>query len=159
MPGPLVIDTNLLVLFVVGTTSRDYIAKHKRLSAFVPEDYEALVRLIQAAAAVFVTPNSLAETSNLAAYIAEPARTQVLQTLRELILRSQETYIASTTAASRSEFLRLGLTDAALLEASADGATLLTTDLNLYLAAESAGKSAINFNQIRDQYLGPSVPR
>jgi len=30
---PLLIDTNLLVLFVVGTAAKEYIAKHKKLTA------------------------------------------------------------------------------------------------------------------------------
>ncbi|KAF0165241.1 MAG: hypothetical protein FD157_1593, partial [Rhodocyclaceae bacterium] len=69
---PILIDTNLLVLYVVGTASRSYIEKHKRLTEFVVEDYDALLKLINNASAVFVTPHTLAETSNLARYIGEP---------------------------------------------------------------------------------------
>lgn len=147
------VDTNLLVLLTVGATSRDYIARHKRLTAFIPEDYDVLCELISGAQAVRVTPNILTETSNLAAYIDNPAKSQIFDTFQRLIATFLEVYVPSTAAIRRWEFIRLGLTDAAVLEALSDQVVLLTTDLNLFLAAQSAGAAAINFNQVRDQYL------
>jgi hypothetical protein len=86
---PLLIDTNLLVLFVVGTAAKEYIVKHKKLTAFTVEDYDMLVRIVSGASEVLVTPNTLTETSNLAAYIGEPARSRVLAVLRTVIATSQ----------------------------------------------------------------------
>ena len=150
---PLLIDTNLLLLFVVGTASREYIGKHKRLTEFTEEDYDTLLVVISSAPSVLVTPNTLTETSNLAAYIGEPARRHVFQVLRQLIEASEERYIASASAARRPEFIRLGLTDAALVEATSAEASLLTTDLDLYLSAIAKGAPAFNFNHLRDAYL------
>jgi hypothetical protein len=147
------VDTNLLVLLVVGATSRDYIGKHKRLTAFIQEDYDVLLELIAGAQAVRVTPNILTETSNLAAYIGEPARSQVFQTFQRLVSSFLELYVPSTAAIGRWEFIRLGLTDAAVLEALTGQVVLLTTDLDLFLAAQATGALAINFNQVRDRYL------
>ena len=151
---PLLIDTNLLVLFVVGTASKEYIAKHKKLTEFTVEDYDLLVKLIARASEVLVTPNTLTETSNLAAYIGEPARSKVLDVLRTVSTGSQERYVPSSEAARRSEFIRLGLADAALLEATAaEKVTLLTADFNLYHAALTKGSQALNFNHLRDRYM------
>ncbi len=152
-PYQILLDTNLLVLFVVGTTSREYIAKHKRLTEFSVEDYDALLKIISAASAVLVTPNTLTETSNLAAHIGEPAKSHVFDVLRDVIANSQETYVPSRRAAEREEFVRLGLTDASLIETSSEETTVLTTDLGLYLAVLGKGTPAINFNHVRDQYL------
>ncbi len=149
---PLLIDTNLLVLFIVGTAAKEYIAKHKKLTAFTIEDYDMLVRIVSGASEVLVTPNTLTETSNLAAYIGEPAKSKVLDVLRTVSANSQERYVPSRLAAQRSEFIRLGLTDAALLEVCTDKVTLLTTDLGLYCAALAQGGTALNFNHLRDQY-------
>lgn len=152
--GGLLIDTNLLVLFVVGTAAKEYIAKHKKLTEFTVEDYDLLVKLIARASEVLVTPNTLTETSNLAAYINEPARSKVMDVLRRVSTDSQERYVPSSAAARRSEFIRLGLADAALLEATAaEKATLLTADFNLYHAALAKGSQALNFNHLRDQYM------
>jgi predicted nucleic acid-binding protein len=154
LKGGLLIDTNLLVLFVVGTAAKEYIAKHKKLTEFTVEDYDLLVKLIARASEVLVTPNTLTETSNLAAYINEPARSKVLDVLRMVSIDSQERYVPSSAAARRSEFIRLGLADAALLEATAaEKATLLTADFNLYHAALAKGSQALNFNHLRDRYM------
>lgn len=150
---PLLIDTNLLVLFVVGAAGKEYIAKHKKLTAFTVEDYEMLLRIVSRASEVLVTPNTLTETSNLAAYIGEPARSKVLEVLRTVSKNSQERYVPSSSAAQRSEFIRLGLADAALLEVATKNVTLLTTDFDLYNAAMANGIKALNFNHLRDQYL------
>jgi hypothetical protein len=152
-PAPYLLDTNLLLLFVVGTASREYIARHKRLTEFTLDDYDALLQITSNAPSVFVTPNTLTETSNLAAYINEPARTKVREVLRDIIASSRELYITSHKASGRDEFLRLGLTDVALIEASSQPATILTTDLDLYRAASANGAPVINFNHIRDGYL------
>jgi hypothetical protein len=61
----------------------------------------------------------------------------------------RERFIESRVAASQSEFLRLGLTDAALLQAADEPATLLTADVDLYLAAVKRGFKAENFNYLR----------
>lgn len=154
MKGSLLIDTNLLVLFVVGTAAKEYIAKHKKLTAFTVEDYDRLVKIIARASEVLVTPNTLTETSNLAAYINEPARSKVLDVLRTVIASaSQERYVPSSVAAERKEFVRLGLADAALLEIAAKDVTLLTTDFDLYNTALKKGAQALNFNHLRDQYM------
>ena len=151
---PLLIDTNLLVLFVVGTAAKEYIARHKKLTAFTVEDYDRLVKIIARASEVLVTPNTLTETSNLAAYINEPARSKVLNVLRTVIAStSQERYVPSSVAAARKEFIRLGLADAALLEIAAKDVTLLTTDFDLYNTALKKGAQALNFNHLRDQYM------
>jgi hypothetical protein len=152
LKGGLLIDTNLLVLFVVGTAAKEYIAKHKKLTEFTIEDYDLLVKLIARASEVLVTPNTLTETSNLAAYIGEPARSKVLDVLRTVSTDSQERYVPSSAAAARrSEFIRLGLADAAMLEATAaEKVTLLTADFNLYHAALAKGSQALNFNHLRD---------
>jgi hypothetical protein len=42
----LLIDTNLLVLFTVGSVSPDRIESFKRTSAYNREDYELLVRVM-----------------------------------------------------------------------------------------------------------------
>ncbi len=141
------------MLFVVGTADKEYIAKHKKLTAFTLEDYDMLVRMISGASEVLVTPNTLTETSNLAAYIGEPAKSKVLDVLRTVSANSQERYVPSSAAAQRSEFIRLGLADAALLEIVAKDVTLLTTDFGLYNAALANGAKALNFNHLRDRYL------
>jgi len=148
----LILDANLLLLLVVGMTDRDLIKKHKRLTTFTTEDYDLLCTVLAAAAKILVTPNTLTETSNLMRYIDEPARSQISAVFQQLVIITDEEYIPSRTAVAVREFSRLGLTDAALLEGNGqERRSLLTTDLELYLAAQYNGLSAVNFNHLRDQ--------
>lgn len=147
----LAVDANLLVLFVVGATAIGYISKHKKLSsAFRSSDYSLLQDTIANSSGIIVTPHVLAETSNLLAYVGEPARSEIFVVFQAMIAETNETLIKSAQASMRSEFPRLGLTDATLLEFCKDDAILLTCDTDLWLAALNNGLQALNFTHMRD---------
>ena len=148
----LFIDASLIVLLVVGLVDRGLIEKHRKTrEVFSVNDFDLLIQTISRIHEVRVTPNTLTEASNLLALHGEPERSKILQELRALIERGEEIVVESRTAARNSMFLRLGLTDAALLEVASDDSPVLTTDASLYFEALSKGnKAAINFNHIRD---------
>ena len=146
----LFIDTNLLVLLTVGSVGRDLIAKHRRLREYTAEDYDLLLNLLGNVDRVFVTPNTLTETSNLIAQHGEPERSSFLDRLRYIIHESEEIVVASAEASENTSFNRLGLTDSALLEMVTDETPVLTVDLDLYLAAvEKSAYAAMNFTHHR----------
>ena len=144
------IDTNLLILLVVGSVDLELVDTHPRTQIFTPEDYDRLCRIINGLKRVFVTPNTLTETSNL---LKQPRDKQAIDRLRILIEVSEEIVIASAAAARNSAFARLGLTDTALLEVVSEERPLITVDLELYGAALAAGKGkevAFNFTHSQD---------
>ena len=140
------VDANLLVLLVVGETDRKLIAKHRRLREFDQDDYERLIRLVNHVDQILVTPNTLTEASNLLAQHGEPERSRFFEVLRILIEEHEEIVVTSRAASRNSQFKRLGLTDAALLEVISNSNPLITVDLALYLAAtNNESESAFNF--------------
>ena len=149
--GGYFLDTNLFVLLVVGSECRDLIAKHRRLEDYSAEDYDTLSELLENADRLFVTPNTLTETSNLVRQHREPERSLLMKRMQFLIHGSQEIVVASAEASSNTKFEELGLTDAALLETVTTDNPLLTVDLDLYLAAIETGEErAVNFNHYRN---------
>jgi hypothetical protein len=144
------LDANLLVLLVVGLTKSNYIATHKRLKAYTIDDYTLLTELIPASAGMVVTPNVLSEASNLLRQIGEPARSELVNRFRSVIQRTGEVYVISRDACSRDEFVRLGLSDSAMLEIRQTDFGDLSTDANHYIAALNAGYEAQNFNHCRN---------
>ncbi len=145
------IDANLLVLLVVGSVGRDLITKHRRLEDYTGDDYDVLIHLLGQFDRTFVTPNTLTEASNLLGQHGEPERSLFLQGLESLIHQSEEIVIASMDASSSNSFTRLGLTDAALLEAITAERPLVTVDLDLYLEAiTKASDAAVNFTRLRN---------
>ena len=150
-PSGYFIDANLLVLLVVGSTGADFITKHRRLREYSVEDFEILVDELDQVERIFVTPNTLTETSNLLAQHGEPELSRFFETLKFFIHASEEVVVQSVAASSRSEFNRLGLTDAALLEVATEETPLLTVDLGLCLAAQQEGYDrAVNFTHLRN---------
>ena len=135
-PSGFFLDANLFVLLVVGSVGRDLIEKHRRLRAYSAEDYEILIDLLDRVERVFVTPNTLTETSNLLAQHREPERSRFFDRLRFIIHESEEVVVASAVASSNSAFNRLGLTDAALLEVVTPETPLVTVDLDLVPSGE-----------------------
>ena len=145
----LLIDANLLVLFVVGRTSRQLIAKHRRLREFSVEDYDRLIGMLDTVDQVVVTPNTLTETSNLLAQHREPERSRLLDVLRYVIESSQEITVASVDASHSRAFRRLGLTDAAVLHVISAETPVLTVDLDLFIAASTKDpNAAVNFRHL-----------
>ena len=143
------IDTMLLTLFVVGTASRAYIAKYRRLRPYGTTDFDLLVNFVSQAANVIVTPNILTETSNWVKMIGEPARSHIAATFQLFIGVFQEQYVTSSEAALDAEFARLWLTDSGTLRELTNGHVLLTSDFHLYAAALQRGCRAVNFNDLR----------
>ena len=143
------LDSNLLVLFIAGMSSREYIGRHRRLRDYSEEDFDLLVEFIRPMSALVVTPNILTEASNRLSGIAEPARSHIADTFRQILGSMDERFVQSTRAVEQREFPRLWLTDAAVLTELANSHVLLTADLDLYLAASQRRYSAVNFNHLR----------
>ena len=140
------IDTNLLVILVVGLVDRKLVGKHRRARTFTPANYDRLIVEI-GDLPVFVTPNTLTEASNLLKSSKDP---RFLEHLRVLIEKSKEIVVASSIAARNRDFTRLGLTDTALLEIISAERPLFTVDHDLYSAALAKGEeAAINFTHLQ----------
>ena len=147
LPAKIYLDANLLVLLVVGETDKKMIAKHRRSKAFDVNDYERLVGLINQIDQVLVTPNTLTETSNLLSQHGQPERSRLFEVLRLLIEEREEIVVTSKAASRNNEFIRLGLTDAALLEVVSAESPLITVDFDLYGAALAKGAGAMSYGK------------
>jgi hypothetical protein len=149
--GPVLIDTNVLILFIVGSTGRSIVAAHKRCNnQFSEEDFDLLLAVLGDAPELILLPNVVTEASNLLAQIANPYKDALLRTLKVAVLTFREVYVASRTAVERAEFKFIRLTDCALLDTRDKSFHLLTVDLDLYLAFSRAGRPATNFRHVID---------
>jgi len=145
----IVVDTNLLVLLVVGLTDRTLITKHKRTRSFELADFDLLTQFLSNFDEVVVTPHILTEASNLVSQIGEPILSAVRHTFSTLLETQREEFQPSHIVANHNLFIRLGLTDCAVLNLVKDKTPLITVDLDLYLAAAATNSNAENFNHLR----------
>ncbi|MGP8256487.1 MAG: PIN domain-containing protein [Methanoregula sp.] len=147
----ILVDTNLLLLWLVGRYDRSLIHTHKRTQEFVPEDFDTLYAFLREFATLATTPNILTEVSNLAAQMRDPRRATVFfeQVFAKEVRVLAETYVPSATTMEESSFRKLGLTDCCILALAKGKYLLLTDDFCLAQCFESIGGHAVNFNHIR----------
>lgn len=145
MSPTLLIDTNLIVLLVVGLADEKAVIHHKRTRAYTIADFRLLTKIISQYSDVGVVPNALSEASNLLSFDDNEHARRILNRFAFFVSHTKEQYIVSADAARRPEFRWLGLTDCALLEFAKQDVHLLTADVALHLAALKAGYKSTNF--------------
>lgn len=144
----ILIDTNILLLLLIGSVDTALIAKHKRTSKFTVEDFTLAVLIAERAATILTTPNILSEVSNLAAQIANPYKTRIFLQFAAAITTVIEFYHRSGDLSAREEFFRYGLTDTGIMQAARDGYLILTDDLRLWDHLDLLGLPTINFTHL-----------
>jgi hypothetical protein len=141
------LDTNVLMLLVIGSLSRDLIGTHRRTQQFTPSDFDLLQGRLQVYDPVITTPAILTELSNLMwndfHEIVSQTMINVCRPFVELISPKEEVFAAEG-------FDRLGFADASILASLDPETTVLTDDVALYLQVLYMGKEAINFNHLRN---------
>lgn len=146
----ILIDTNILLLWFVGTVNRERIAKFKRTEQFLPEDYDLLVQILSYFSKIITTPNILTEVNSLANQLGEPERSQCFAIFAQgVATKLDEFYIESQTAVSEEKFTKFGLTDCGILNLASNRYLVLTDDLKLANYLQKSGVDTINFNHIR----------
>ena len=151
-PSGYFVDANLLVLLVIGTAQRSLIGRHPRLKEYTANDFDVLTRLLDAGEKVYVTPNTLTETSNLLPFGKKDLRQRFFDVLRFMIQESEEIVVASEHASTIAEFRRLGLTDAVLVDVAWKETPVITVDFDLYNAIASRDyRAAVHFNALRSE--------
>lgn len=156
VPPRLLIDSNLLVLFLVGSVDPRQIEQFKRPRQYTPEDFKLLCSFAAGFNSLVTTPNILTEASNLTGQLAGPLRGRVFAALATLTRAptSVERYFPSADVVEELAFLSLGLTDAAILLAATEPAAVLTDDLDLYLRLAAENPHVYNFNHLRSGSWG-----
>lgn len=147
--GGILIDTNLLLLLVVGRYDLAAITTFKRTKKFIGDDYRLLSSFVAEFKQVITTPNILTEVSNLSAQIDTRFRKALFGVLAREIEPLVERYVSSRTVCGSPEFINFGLTDAAMKQILRDDLLVLTDDFPLAGHLAKEGIDVINFNHIR----------
>lgn len=147
----ILVDTNILLLYFVGTTNRNRIERFKRTKQFTANDYDILVKLLANFQKAITTPNVLTEVSSFINQLGEPERTSCYSIFANYIHRLEEHYLVSADVASLNwSFTHYGLTDCGLEMLAKENYLVLTDDLSATYYFLSQGVDALNFNNVRD---------
>jgi hypothetical protein len=150
----LLLDSNLLLLFLTGASDPGLFGRFKRISSYTIRDYELLVRLLDSFTVLLTTPHILTEVSNLANSLPERSKLNWYQNFAMLISSGQNTpgfrerWMSATELAEMPEFVAFGITDAALTSLSSE-ALIVTEDHRLSGVLRSRGVPVFNFGDLR----------
>ena len=149
MKKAIVLDTCLMVLFVVGLTDQNYIEKHKNLyPVYNASHFRLLFNLLKSASGIVCTAHIWTETSNLIRQIANPARREIMFVFQQLIRTTREVGISSASATNSAGFIRLGLTDAAIISLDPALFRIFSVDHDLIVAAHQHGFEVTNLTPL-----------
>lgn len=149
-PRGVILDTNVLLLFIAGNANRSLISEITATRAYQDSDYETLKRLVNRFRSILVTPNILTETSNL---LGHRKQTRLFLAFSVFISGAREYYVPSASVAARSDLPRFGLTDLTIDECSGSNVAVITDDGPLYHFLLGRGVPAINFTYHRDMSI------
>ncbi|MDZ7713448.1 MAG: hypothetical protein U5L06_10195 [Rhodovibrio sp.] len=141
-------DSNLLLLFLIGEIDVDEIDRKKRVQIYDKDDYYALKTFIQKFVRLYTTPNIITEVSNLLG--RKPKFGSVYDiALSNFIVSSMESYVPSEQASNDPFFASFDIADTVSKVLAARGKLLLTDDYQLANHMDTAGLPVVNFNHIR----------
>jgi hypothetical protein len=143
----ILIDTNLLLLYLVGSYDLSWIEKFKPTkSHFEKRDYYLLVQFLQPFKIIVTTPNILTEVSNHSENKLPP---EYYSTFASWVSGSNEHYMQSKDICSHKHFQKFGLTDCGIATLAQNKYLVITVDFPFYGYLQGIGVDVINYNQLR----------
>lgn len=145
---PVILDTNVLLLYWCDSFDTQLIHTFKRLNTFSAKDVELLHRTLKCFRSLNTTPHVLTEVSNFAKSLPQWRREDwTSHFARQIGIVAEQWTSAKTLANTPAIFL--GLADAALCELASTH-VILTIDFPLSNYLESKKLKVVNFNHLRE---------
>ena len=138
------IDTNILLLFLVGSLDLNLIRGFKRTANFTENDFDLISNFIKHFNLIITTPHVLTEVSDFI-----DNRQDLQLALKIYIEKMKEIYLESLDLSKRDTFLKFGLADTSVTYAARDRYLIFTDDRPLYGFLISSRIDAVSLDQIR----------
>ena len=142
MRGGVFLDSNLLLLLVIGTMDRGLIRKFKRTQGFALTQFDSLVDLISRSGQVYTTPHALTEVSSLANALHESQKQDFSSTFAAIIAALSE-HFTPALQLSRDALFRFGIADTSILHLPGQ-VLVLTEDGRFVSHMRSRGLAALD---------------
>ena len=143
------LDTNLILLLIVGLFDKNLIEKHKRTNIFTKDDFDLLVNCISKYQVIWVTAHCLAEVSNLLKQTNNTANKKLLDCFSRVVSEFKESHIRKEIIFGKEIFCRMGVADTGIIVKAKRVSCVITVDFDLFNEISNSGNKVINFNHIR----------
>jgi hypothetical protein len=144
----IVVDTNLVLILIIGNYNPARIATFKNTCAYTADDYVLLTRLLRHFERRIALPNILTEVDNLSRQIDTREYAAISESLLHWQVGLDEIYLRSSLVIGSNLHRKIGLTDS-LIIALSEEFLVLTADFPLASRLASMERDVINFNNLR----------
>lgn len=147
----LLIDTNFLILLLIGRHGADKIRLCSRTSKYTVNDYLFIESMLATGAKLILTPHSLAEISNLTfdkLFHGEGLKRYFTHVVTA-ITNADERFVEKEVLLAEDNLLRFGFTDMANVIVAKGGCAVLTEDDDLFKHLLSLDYPVMNLDIIR----------
>ncbi len=150
------IDTCLLLVLLAGGHSPSLIGNSKlSIDKFSNEDFLFLRNLLKPLHRIVITPQVLAELSNLSGKISGELKKSYYKNIIEYLKPAHEVHVVKDTLLAYPELPRLGFTDISILDFSkTNNFLIITDDRDLYETAIKNNCECIFFLYIQPSFIG-----
>lgn len=159
-PKGLIIDTNLLILFLIGKFEVEFIEKCKLTcnNCYSRDDYDLLCQIIKLFKKVIITPHIIAEISNLSRNaIKDEKLVNYLKVFIEFLktpsLEERSISLESFFGIKINYISSFGFTDMAIHELSKNNNFAIITDDSPFYQFSNGKTPTIKFQHIKNFYL------
>jgi hypothetical protein len=148
-------DSNLLVLLILGRADRTQIGRHKRTSSYDADDFALLQNVVAKFQTIIVTPHALTQADDLlgARNPKDALHRQIAAAFVDQSRVAREERDPASELVRDRSFPRFGLADAGLMQLAERGTLVITDDRKLADEIVTRGYDAINFAHLRSPYL------
>lgn len=149
----LLIDSNALVVLIIGLIDTNLLSNHKRTSIYDEDDFLDLLGFISNIERLVVIPNVWTEVDNLLNDFSGNYKYPYLTHLTDTIKGTTELFLSSEIATSSPFFPELGLTDSLLIHYGVSCEFLITSDSKLSDHAIANGIEVYDLVKIKNLKL------
>jgi hypothetical protein len=145
----ILVDTNLLLLYIVGSIDIERIRSFKRTSIDDTDDFDIVLTLINLFDNKIVsTPHILSQVSDLVGK-NDTFRSGLKQLISGFV--SQEIFVKGSILVQSSGFASFGIADTAIIEMAKQSYLVFTDDNSLYGFLKNTNSDALSLNQFRQK--------
>ncbi len=140
----LLIDTNILLLYIVGAVDINLIRNFGRTAGFAENDFYVVSKFVDYFDIKITTPHILTEVSDLFGN-----RKSLQAALSKYIELTEEIFLESKKVAETKTFLQFDLADAAISETAKNSYLVITNDNPLFGYLVNQQIDAVSLDQLR----------
>ena len=148
-PNGVVLDTNILLLYIVGNLDPSLLGKIKRTNQFEASDHTLLSNVLSLVPKLIVTPGILRESCNLLESANRTYGFALFGVIKLMLGVVTEAYTSAAVLSENVTFLKFGVTDCSIADLAAKGCIVVSDDLRLSTTLQGLGHPVVNFNHLR----------